>query len=140
MQKGMDYTNMLQGALILRAAWPGRTGGEVYDLTMAEMKEKGIEAMIYSHPIGNQGHGLGASIDFRASQTVNPTHEAVGPSSQERLRDGAYQSIELNTKTAIPEWGGQKVYVMAEDDAYLTPDGYKFFQPRQTEFYLIQPK
>jgi hypothetical protein len=29
---------------------------------------------------------------------------------------------------------------MAEDDAYLTPDGYKFFQPRQTEFYLIQPK
>jgi hypothetical protein len=53
---------------------------------------------------------------------------------------GTYQSIELNTKTAIPEWGGQKIYVMAEDDAYLTPDGYKFFQPRQTEFYLIQPK
>jgi hypothetical protein len=107
---------------------------------MAEMKQKGIEAMIYSHPIGNQGHGLGASIDFRASQTVNPTHEAVGPSSQERLLDGSYQSIELNTKTAIPEWGSQKIYVMAEDDAYLTPDGYKFFQPRQTEFYLIQPK
>ena len=81
--------------------------------------------MIYSHPIGNQGHGLGASIDFRASQTVNPTHEAVGPSSQERLRDGSYQSIELNTETAIREWGGQKIYVMAEDDAYLTPDGYK---------------
>ena len=158
LQKAMDNTNALQDALMLRAARPGRTGGEVYDLTMAEMKQKGIEAMIYSHPIGNQGHGLGASIDFRASQTVNPTHEAVGPSSQERLRDGSYQSIELNTKTAIPngrpenlqsielntkrhpEWGGQKIYVMAEDDAYLTPDGYKFFQPRQTEFYVIQPK
>jgi len=140
LQKAMENTNTLQDALMLRAARPGRTGGEVYDLTMAEMKQKGIEAMIYSHPIGNQGHGLGASIDFRASQTVNPTHEAVGPSSQERLRDGSYQSIELNTKTAIPEWGGQKIYVMAEDDAYLTPDGYKFFQPRQTEFYLIQPK
>ena len=65
---------------------------------------------------------------------------AVGVLLQERLRDGSYQSIELNTKTAILEWGGQKIYVMAEDDAYLTPDGYKFFQPRQTEFYLISSK
>ena len=105
LQKAMDNTNALQDALMLRAARPGRTGGEVYDLTMEEMKQKGIEAMIYSHPIGNQGHGLGASIDFRASQTVNPTHEAVGPSSQERLRDGSYQSIELNTKTRHPRMG-----------------------------------
>jgi Xaa-Pro dipeptidase len=140
LQKAMDNTNALQDALMLRAARPGRTGGEVYNLTMEEMKQKGIDAMIYSHPIGNQGHGLGASIDFRASQTVNPTHEAVGPSSQERLRNGSYQSIELNTKTAIPEWGGEKIYVMAEDDAYLTDDGYKFFQPRQTAFYLIRSK
>jgi hypothetical protein len=29
---------------------------------------------------------------------------------------------------------------MAEDDAYLTPDGYKFFQPRQTAFYVIRSK
>jgi Xaa-Pro aminopeptidase len=136
----MDNTNALQDALMLRAARPGRTGGEVYTMTMDEMKQKGIEAMIYSHPIGNQGHGLGASIDFRATQTVSPTHEAVGPSSRERLRLGSYQSIELNTKTAIPEWGGQQIYVMAEDDAYLTEDGYKFFQPRQTAFYVIHSK
>jgi len=96
--------------------------------------------MIYSHPIGDQGHGLGASIDFRAAQTVNPTHEAVGPSSREILHKGTYLSVELNTQTAIPEWGGQKIYVMSEDDAYLTDDGYRFFQPRQTEFYLIRSK
>jgi hypothetical protein len=37
----------------------------------------------------------------------------------------------------VPEWGGKKVFVMMEDCAYLTPDGYRFFRPRQEAFYLI---
>jgi len=129
LQKAMENTNTLQDALMLRAARPGRTGAEVYNLTMEEMKQKGIEAMVYSHPIGNQGHGLGASIDSR--QSAN---------GEQRMLLGSYQSIELNTKTAIPEWGGQQIFVMAEDEAYLTEEGYKFFQPRQTAFYLIHSK
>jgi Xaa-Pro dipeptidase len=140
LKQAIKNTNDLQDAMMLRAARPGRTGGEVYKLTMDEMAQKGITAMIYSHPIGDEGHGLGASIDFRAAQTVNPTHEAVNASAAQTLRNGSYLSVELNTQTAIPEWGGQKIYVMEEDDAYLTDDGYKFFQPRQMEFYLIQSK
>jgi Xaa-Pro aminopeptidase len=140
LKQAMKNTNDLQDAMMLRAARPGRTGGEVYKLTMDEMAQKGITAMIYSHPIGNQGHGLGASIDFRAAQVVNPTHEAVNASAAEQLHKGTYLSVELNTQTAIPEWGGQKIYVMSEDDAYLTDEGYKFFEPRQTAFYLIHSK
>jgi Xaa-Pro dipeptidase len=134
LKKAMKNTNDLQDALTLRAARPGRTGGEVYKLTMDEMAQKGITAMIYSHPIGDQGHGLGASIDFRAAQPL------LAGSAAEKLRKGSYLSVELNSQTAIPEWGGQKIYVMEEDDAYLTDDGYKFFQPRQTAFYLIKSK
>ena len=37
------------------------------------------------------------------------------------LREGSYISIELNTKTAIPEWDGQDVFVMMEDDAVARP-------------------
>ena len=61
-------------------------------------------------------------------------------STVQKLRKGAYLSVELNAQTAVPEWGDQKVYIMGEDDAYLTDDGYKFFIARQTEFYLISPK
>jgi Xaa-Pro dipeptidase len=134
LQQAMRNTNELQDAMMLRAARPGRTGGEVYRLAMDEMQQKGIAAMIYSHPIGNEGHGLGASVDFRAAQPL------LAGSAAEHLRKGSYISVELNTQTAIPEWGGQKIYVMAEDDAYLTDDGFKFFQPRQSAFYLIRPK
>ena len=90
---------------------------------MDAMTRRGIEAKIYSHPIGNQGHGLGASIDYRASQ-----REDIGATHASRLRKGSYMSIELNTATAVPEWDGQKVFVMMEDDAFLTDEGYRFFR------------
>jgi Xaa-Pro dipeptidase len=133
LKKAMKNTNALQDALTLRAARPGRPAGDVYNQTMDEMKQKGIEAQIYSHPIGNQGHGLGPSIDFRSAK-----RDDVADTQAKPLRKGSYLSVELNTQTAVPEWEGQKVYIMMEDDAHLTDDGYKFFIPRQEAFYLVK--
>lgn len=127
LKAALKNTNRLQD-ILFGFARAGMTGSEVYDATMAECKKQGIEAMIYSHPIGAHGHGLGASIDFR---------RGIG-GDEDRLRLDAFTSIELNTSTAVPEWNGQKVTIMAEDDAVMTPTGYKFIRPRQTEFYLIR--
>jgi len=123
-------TVALQDALTLRASRPGRTAGEAYAAAMAEMEQLGIEAQIYSHPLGNQGHGMGPSIDFRSAGRADATSKP--------LVEGSYISIELNTKTAVPEWDGQDVFVMQEDPAYLTQDGWRFFRPRQVGFYLIR--
>lgn len=125
LQRAMANTNRLQDALFqeMRA---NRSGSDVYDATMSVMKREGIEAMIYSHSIGNQGHALGAGIDFRRGGDEPP------------LRAGSYTSIELNTTTPIPEWNNQKVSIMMEDDAYLSPQGMQWFRPRQTKFYLIK--
>ena len=130
LRNALANTNRLQDALFTHIK-PGAKGFEVYDATMADMKKQGIEAMIYSHSVGNQGHALGASIDFR--------RPAAGVELLEPpFREGSYTSIELNTSTAVPEWGGQKVTIMMEDDAYLTMEGMKWFRPRQTAFYLIR--
>lgn len=127
LKKALKNTNALQDAIFAKAR-AGMTGAEVYESAMNEMKRQNIQAMIYSHPIGNHGHGLGASIDFR---------KAIG-GAEERFRLNSYTSIELNTSTAIPEWNNQTVTVMAEDDAVMTEKGYEFIRPRQTEFYLIR--
>ena len=127
LKNALKNTNRLQD-ILFSIALPGMTGSEAYDRTMAECKAQGIEAMIYSHPIGNQGHGLGAPIDFR---------RGLGP-DEEKFRLGSYTSIELNTSTIVPEWNNQRVTIMGEDDAYMTESGFKFFRPRQTEFYLIK--
>ena len=126
----MADTNVLQDALMLRESRPGRTAGEAYRLAMADMQEQGITAQIYSHPLGNHGHGLGPSIDFRSASRSD-----VG---SRPLVEGAYISIELNTKTGIPEWDGQEIYVMAEDPAHLTAEGWRFFRPRQEDWYLVR--
>ena len=130
LKRAMRNTNTLQDALMRRHSRPGRLAGDVYLDTMAEMGEQKIEAMIYSHPVGAQGHGLGASIDFRSSQ-----RQDIAQQAQKRLRAGSYISIELNTGTPIPEWDGQKVFVMMEDVAFLEEAGWQFFRPRQEGWY-----
>lgn len=130
LQHTLANTNTLQESLMSNSR-PGRLAGDVYNAIMADMKKDGIEAMVYSHPIGEQGHGLGAGLDYRASQQT----AAAG----KRPRDGSYISIELNSATPVPEWDNQKVTMMGEDDAYLTPEGFKTFLPRQTSLYLIRP-
>jgi Xaa-Pro dipeptidase len=129
LKKALANTNRLQDALFTHIKI-GAKGFDVYDATMADMKKAGIEAMIYSHSVGNQGHALGASIDFR-----RPT---AGAPLEPPFREGSYTSIELNTTTPVAEWGGQKVTMMMEDDAYLTKEGMKGFRPRQTAFYIIR--
>lgn len=133
LRKALANTMALQDALMLRAARPGRTAVEVYNATMEEMKQRGVEAQIYSHPLGNQGHALGPSIDFRAARRPDSMPQT------KKLRPSSYISIELNTQTPVAEWRGQKVFIMMEDPAYLTDEGYKFFVPRQEKFYLIKP-
>ncbi len=130
LQAAMANTNALQDALT-SSARPGLTAGEVYDATMAVMEAQLINAQIYSHPLGNHGHGMGPSIDFRSARRGDTARQS------KRLRDGSYISIELNTRTPVPEWDGQEVYIMMEDPAHLDGEGYHFFRPRQESFYLI---
>jgi Xaa-Pro dipeptidase len=130
-------TNALQEA-VAAAARPGRISAEVYEAAMKAMKARSGEgvaqgrvpftAQIYSHPLGAQGHGLGPTIDGRAAERKDPPRP---------LRNGSYLAVELNTKAAVPEWGGQEAFAMEEDPAELTDDGYRFFRPRQTDYYLI---
>jgi len=127
--RALAEANALQDAVV-GAARPGRDAGEVYREAMAEMEKRGIEARVYSHPLGNQGHGLGPSIDFRSGRR--------GPTEARPLRPHSWMSIELGTVREVPEWDGQSVHIMEEDPAYLTDDGYRFFRPRQESFYLVE--
>ncbi|MCI0403174.1 MAG: aminopeptidase P family protein [Acidobacteria bacterium] len=130
LKRALANSNRLQD-ILLSEMKPGRTGEEVYTSSMERAKADGLQAMIYSHSIGNFGHFVGTAI---GSFTTGATRGLRG---QLPLRLGSYTSIELNTRTAVPEWDGQEVFIMLEDDAALTPNGMKWFVPRQTEWYII---
>ncbi|HEY3587619.1 MAG TPA: M24 family metallopeptidase, partial [Myxococcaceae bacterium] len=129
LEAALANTNALQNVMMREEARPGRLSADVYDGTMAKMKARGINAQIYSHPLGFQGHALGASIDMRAAARKEPSRS---------LRANSYISIELNTRTAVPEWDGQLVFMMEEDPAHLEPDGYHFFAEQQQHLFLVR--
>ncbi len=132
LKQALAQANTLQDVMS-SVSRPGKRAGEVYSEIMAEMEALGIEAMVYSHPLGNHGHGLGASIDFRSAQRENA--EAA---EEKKLRAGAHLAMEFNIAAEIPEWDGKKVWIMQEDPVHLTEEGWEFFVPRQEAFYLIR--
>lgn len=129
LEVALANTRALQDVMMREEARPRRLSADVYDGTMAKMQARGINAQIYSHPLGFQGHALGPSIDMRA---------AARKERSRPLRPGSYLSIELNTRTAIPEWGGQQVFMMEEDPAQLEEDGYHFFAEQQQHLFLVR--
>jgi Xaa-Pro aminopeptidase len=129
LEAALANTRALQDVLMREEARPGRPSAEVYAGTMAKMEARGINAQIYSHPLGFQGHALGPSIDMRSAARK----EASRP-----LRPGSYLAVELNTRTAVPEWGGQEVFMMEEDPAWLDADGYHFFAEQQQRLFLVR--
>ena len=129
LEAALANTNALQDVMMKDEARPGRLSADVYEGTMAKMKARGINAQIYSHPLGFQGHALGPSIDMRA---------AARKDTPRPLRPGSYLSIELNSRSAVPEWGGQEVFMMEEDPAHLGADGYHFFAEQQQRLFLIR--
>jgi hypothetical protein len=77
---------------------------------MDRMKQRGIEAMVYSHPLGNQGHGLRRAyrLSFFAGRF------AGGP---ETVPPRILYFDRAKSAMPVAEWDGQKVYAMEEDPA-----------------------
>jgi Xaa-Pro aminopeptidase len=111
---------------------PGMTGWEATLSIAEQLQDVDFLPSLYSHPIGYQGHGVGPQLNARDLDLSTP------PQQDSYLRDGAYRSIEFSATTAVPEYGGGEVRIPMEDDAYLTPDGYAYFLPYQTHWYVIR--
>ncbi|MFK7802268.1 MAG: M24 family metallopeptidase [Anaerolineae bacterium] len=123
-------------------------GNQVQDVHMAEMKlgqsgnqvlaatrngaiEKGLKPQVYSHPLGYHGHAAGATIGLWDQQGGVPGN------GDYPVQDNTVWSIELNAKTAVPEWDGQEVRIALEEDAVVENGICRWLDGRQEEFHLI---
>lgn len=109
----------------------GRTGNEILKAALDQARAEGIEATIYTHPIGFHGHGAGPTIGLWDQQGGVP-----GAGDYPLYPNTAY-SIELNAAVTVPEWGGKQIRIMLEEDAYFDGESVWYINPRQTELLLI---
>ena len=125
-------SNRLQD-IVMRELRPGRTGNQVLAASQAAMRSSGITGTVYSHPIGDHGHGAGPLIGLWDHQ------EGVPGRGDVPVIANTWFSIELEARTPVAEWGGQVVKSAQEEDAVVAADGTTHWAlRRQTEFWLIR--
>ena len=130
LQRGLRVGNRLQDLLTARFE-SGRTGNEILSAALAAAETAGIDATIYTHPIGLHGHAAGPTIGLWDQQ------DGVPGKGEVPLRPNTAHSIELNAAVEVPEWDGQEVLIRLEEDALFTGETVRYLNGRQTAFYLI---
>ena len=132
LKRALANSNQLQDVLLAEMR-PGRTGNEVLAAALAQMRAAGINGTIYTHPIGDRGHGAGPLIGLWDHQ------EGVPDRGDVPLVPSSWFSIELQATTPVPEWDNQGVRSAQEEDAELGPDGrMRWILRRQTEFHIVK--
>lgn len=130
--RALKRTNDLQD-LLMAEMKPGRTGNEVLAAALEGMREAGIDGSIYTHPIGDHGHGAGPLIGLWDRQ------EAIPARGEVKLRPETWYAIELQATTPVPEWDNQPVRAALEEDAVLQADGtMAWVLRRQETFHLVR--
>jgi len=109
----------------------GRSGNEILAAALDQAESEGIDASIYTHPIGFHGHGAGPTIGLWDQQGGVP-----GKGDYPLYANTAY-SIELNAAVDIPEWDEQEILVKLEEDAFFDGDAVRYIDGRQKALHLI---
>ncbi len=109
----------------------GRTGNAILKATLDQAKAEGMNASIYTHPIGFHGHAAGPTIGMWDQQGG-----VAGKGDYPLYKNTAY-SIELFAASEISEWGGKLVRIMLEQDGVFTGTGFYYLDGRQESLHLI---
>lgn len=131
LRDGLKAANKVQDALKAEIK-AGRSGNEVLAAARKTIGKQKIDGTIYSHPIGYHGHGAGPWLG--AWEDQSPIADGRGT---KKVNPNTAWSIELSAQRAVPEWGGQVVRFMTEEDAYFDGETVRYLDGRQTEITII---
>ncbi len=119
--------------ILLEEMVPGRSGDEVLHASLERMHEEGLDGTMYTHPIGDHGHGAGPLIGLWDRQEGVQGMDAVP------IRPNTWFSTELQVTTPVPEWDDQPVRSAQEEEAYLDEEGNRHWVlERQEEFHIVR--
>ena len=132
LQAALKRSNRLQD-ILLEELRPGATGNRVLAATLARMRAEGLDGSVYTHPIGDHGHGAGTMIGLWDRQ------EGVPERGDVPVRPNTWFSSELQVTSKVPEWNGQPVRMAQEEEIWLDAAGARHWTlARQERFHLVR--
>jgi hypothetical protein len=108
----------------------GGTGNEVLVRALNRGRENGLRPMLYTHPLGTLGHGVGPLVGLYDNQISVP-HRGDQPV----IPDTCY-ALEFNVTDVVPEWNNQDVVMYLEEDVCLE-EKLSYLNGRQTKLILV---
>lgn len=129
--RALAVGNRLQD-LLTASFESGRSGNEILAHTLERARAEGIEAVIYSHPLGLHGHGAGPAIGMWDQQA------GVPGAGERRLFPSTAYAIELTAVAKVAEWADMPVKIQLEEDAWFDGTSVRYFDDRQRAFHLIR--
>ena len=132
LRKALENSNRLQDLLLERLK-PGRSGNAILADVLAAMKKSGLTGTVYTHPIGDHGHGAGPVIGLWDHQ------EGVPGRGDVLVLPSTWYSVELEATTSVTEWDDQPVRSAQEEDAVVDENGrVSWVLERQTRYHLVR--
>ncbi|MCY4017073.1 MAG: M24 family metallopeptidase, partial [Gammaproteobacteria bacterium] len=116
LQQALANANRLQD-ILLEETRVGRSGNEILASVLERMRAEGLNGTMYSHPIGDHGHGAGPLIgrwDYQA---------AIPGRGDPPVIPNMWFATEMQVTTPVPEWDGQPVRMAVEEEAEITAAG-----------------
>jgi hypothetical protein len=110
----------------------GATGNAMLAAILKRARAEGLQASVYTHPLGFHGHAAGTIIGLWDKQDGVP-----GLGDFPLFEDTAH-SIELNVRSVVPEWGNIDVRIPLEQDILFRRNGASWMDQRQTAITLIR--
>ncbi|MHB0878766.1 MAG: M24 family metallopeptidase [Anaerolineae bacterium] len=131
LRAAMAQANRLQDVFL--SAWQqGLTGNAILARVLVQARAEGLSRpKIYSHSLGHYLHEPGPLMGLPWQQGDIPGRGDV------TMEYGSCFTVELSVTGPLPEWGGEEVPVMLEQDAAFVAGGPYFIDGRQTTFHLI---
>ncbi len=129
LRKAFKNGNRLQDILVHQFQ-AGKTGNEILRDALNQANKEGIQASIYTHPIGSHGHAAGPTIGLWDQQ------QGVKGQGDYPLYPNTCYSIELFAASEVKEWG-KIVRIMLEENGVFTNNQFYFLDGRMEEILTI---
>jgi len=125
LERGNRLQDILTGQFVA-----GRSGNDILAAALARARKEGINATIYTHPIGYHGHAAGPTIGLWDQQDGVPVR------GDYPLYPNTAHSIELAAESDVPGWG-KAVRIKLEEDAFFDGEKVWYIDGRQKSFHLV---
>ena len=131
-KSGFKENNLFQD-IVASCYRKGKTGNEVFENSLEIAKEKGINAMLYTHPLGTHGHAAGPTIGLYTDQNPQPIKGDL------KVFDNTAYALELNTRVQVEDYDEELVFY-TEESVIFKDNKLQYLSKGRDKIAIIRSK